>query len=225
MRKFYKFSKEERVVVLVGIFIVCGVIVAGIVKGTLAKEETYVPKKIDDITTSVPEKKVKVKNDVVKVTLGSELDETTALYIEASEDILKTIELDFTKVKMDKEGTYDVTGAYEDEKINFKIQVVKEDKATAPVISAVNTNFQFVLETDSKVDEIKQYVQAKAVDADGKDISSTITGWPTALPKAEGTQTYKITAKDAAGTTATKDIVVQYLLSAKYKEEINKGQE
>lgn len=206
MKKIFSLNKEEKFVLITGIIIILLIIAGGILKSKFIKKEAYVPK---DISSSEIANSLTLKKDVFKVAVNSKLDKKAASYVQASSDDLAKVKMDFSKVKMDTEGSYKATATLGNEKLTFTIEVVKDAK---PVFKVVNENFQFVIEETSTIDEVKQYAGVSVKDNEGNDITSNITGWPEKLPTKASTVTYTLTAKDASGNSAVQKISVQYLI-------------
>lgn len=206
MKKIYKFNREEKIVLFIGIVIILLIIAGGILKSKFVKKEAYVPK---DINNAEVANALILKKSIIKAPLNGKLSKNAADYVQASSDDLAKVKMDLTKVKMDVEGRYEASASLGDEKLTFTVEVVK---SANPVFKVVNENFQFVIEPTSTMDEVKQYAGVSVKDIDGNDISSNITGWAENLPTKASTITYPLSVKDVNGNTAQQKITVQYLI-------------
>lgn len=207
MRNIFSFKKEEKVVLLVGTLIIIGVITGGTLKAKFVKEEPYVPKDIPNVEQL--SSSITIKQDIFKVLANSELDKQPNTYVKVNSGDLASVKLDFSKVNMQKVGKYNVDAILGNESKAFIIEVVESKN---PVIKVVNPNFQFILEDNSTMNEVKEYAKATAKDSEGTDISDKITGWADTLPIKERTITYTLVVKDAQGISGSQKVVVQYLI-------------
>lgn len=130
-------------------------------------------------------------------------------YVNADTDALKAVKLDLSAVDMTTPGTYQASASLHKERVTFAIKVVEKAK---PLMKAAHEDFQFVIETDSTMQEVIEYAGVTAVDSSGNDISASITGWDMELPTVAKTVTYQLRVKDAQGQEAKKSVRVQYLL-------------
>lgn len=215
-----KFSKAEKVVLIGGIIVILLIVALGFAKKTLIdnkKEPFKVPESAETTTTSKKEepkesdiKGIKLKKSTFVVGLNKKLSEKVSTYVEASDDIMKEIEIDFSHVDMTKAGEYTVKLTYKNDSIDIPI-VVKD--TTAPVITVANAQVVFTLEPTSTLEELITFVNATAEDdVDGVIASDQITGWPKELSDKNETVTYTLKVKDSSGNEGKKDITVQYIV-------------
>lgn len=215
-----KFSKAEKVVLIGGIIVILLIVALGFAKKTLIdnkKEPFKVPESAETTTTSKKEepkesdiKGIKLKKSTFVVGLNKKLSEKVSTYVEASDDIMKEIEIDFSHVDMTKAGEYTAKLTYKNDSIDIPI-VVKD--TTAPVITVANAQVVFTLEPTSTLEELITFVNATAEDdVDGVIASDQITGWPKALSDKNETVTYTLKVKDNSGNEGKKDITVQYIV-------------
>lgn len=215
-----KLNKAEKVVLIGGIIVILLIVALGFAKKTLIdnkKEPFKVPESAETTTTSKKEepkesdiKGIKLKKSTFEVGLNKKLSEKVSTYVEASEDVMKEIEIDFSNVDMTKAGEYTAKLTYKEDSIDIPI-VVKD--TTAPVITVANAQVVFTLEPTSTIDELITFVNATAEDdVDGVISSDQITGWPKALSSKNETVTYTLKVKDSSGNEGKKDITVQYIV-------------
>ncbi|MCH4286524.1 MULTISPECIES: hypothetical protein [Bacillota] len=215
-----KFSKAEKVVLIGGIIVILLIVALGFAKKTLIdnkKEPFKVPESAETTTTSKKEepkesdiKGIKLKKSTFVVGLNKKLSEKVSTYVEASDDIMKEIEIDFSHVDMTKAGEYTAKLTYKNDSIDIPI-VVKD--TTAPVITVANAQVVFTLEPTSTLEELITFVNATAEDdVDGVIASDQITGWPKELSDKNETVTYTLKVKDSSGNEGKKDITVQYIV-------------
>lgn len=217
-----KLNKAEKVVLMGGIIVILLIVALGFAKKTLIdnkKQPFEVPKNAETSTTSNNEepkesdiKGIKLKKSTFEVGVNKKLSEKVSTYVEASEEVMKGIEIDFSNVDTTKVGEYTAKLTYKDNSIDIPI-VVKD--TTAPVITVANAQVVFTLEPTSTLDELITFVDAKAEDnVDGVISSDQITGWPKALSSKNETVTYTLKVKDSSGNEGKKDITVQYIAQA-----------
>ena len=198
-----KFSKAEKVVLIGGIIVILLIVALGFAKKTLIdnkKEPFKVPESAETTTTSKKEepkesdiKGIKLKKSTFVVGLNKKLSEKVSTYVEASDDIMKEIEIDFSHVDMTKAGEYTAKLTYKNDSIDIPI-VVKD--TTAPVITVANAQVVFTLEPTSTLEELITFVNATAEDdVDGVIASDQITGWPKELSDKNETVTYTLKVK------------------------------
>ena len=215
-----KFSKAEKVVLIGGIIVILLIVALGFAKKTLIdnkKEPFKVPESAETTTTSKKEepkesdiKGIKLKKSTFVVGLNKKLSEKVSTYVEASDDIMKEIEIDFSHVDMTKAGEYTAKLTYKNDSIDIPI-VVKD--TTAPPTTEANTQLAFTLEPTSTLEELITFVNATAEDdVDGVIASDQITGWPKELSDKNETVTYTLKVKDSSGNEGKKDITVQYIV-------------
>ena len=215
-----KFSKAEKVVLIGGIIVILLIVALGFAKKTLIdnkKEPFKVPESAETTTTSKKEepkesdiKGIKLKKSTFVVGLNKKLSEKVSTYVEASDDIMKEIEIDFSHVDMTKAGEYTAKLTYKNDSIDIPI-VVKD--TTAPVITVANAQVVFTLEPTSTLEELITFVNATAEDdVDGVIASDQITGWPKELSDKNETVTYTLKVKDSSGNEGKIDITVQYIV-------------
>ena len=113
-------------------------------------------------------------------------------------------------------GTYQAVASLQKERVSFAIKVVENAK---PVIQAAHADFQFVIESNSTMQEVRDYAGVTAADASGNDLSALITGWDEELPVEAKTVTYQLSVEDAQGQRAKKSVRVQYLLPKEDKKD------
>lgn len=217
-----KLNKAEKVVLIGGIIVILLIVALGFAKKTLIdnkKEPFKVPESAETTTTSKKEepkesdiKGIKLKKSTFEVGLNKKLSEKVSTYVEASEDVMKEIEIDFSNVDTTKAGEYTAKLTYKKDSIDIPI-VVKD--TTAPVITVANAQVVFTLEPTSTLDELITFVNATVEDdVDGVISSDQITGWPKALSSKNETVTYTLKVKDSSGNEGKKDITVQYIIPA-----------
>lgn len=217
-----KLNKAEKVVLMGGIIVILLIVALGFAKKTLIdnkKQPFEVPKNAETSTASKNEepkesdiKGIKLKKSTFEVGVNKKLSEKVSTYVEASEEVMKGIKIDFSNVDTSKAGTYAAKLTYKDDSIDIPI-VVKD--TTAPVITVANAQVVFTLEPTSTLDELITFVDAKAEDdVDGVIPSDQITGWPKALSTKNETVTYTLKVKDSSGNEGKKDITVQYIAQA-----------
>ena len=115
-----------------------------------------------------------------------------------------------------RQGTYQAVASLQKERVSFAIKVVENAK---PVIQAAHADFQFVIESNSTMQEVRDYAGVTAADASGNDLSALITGWDEELPVEAKTVTYQLSVEDAQGQRAKKSVRVQYLLPKEDKKD------
>lgn len=204
MKKKLGISKEEKIVVWIGLLLIVVFSVGGIVKSKLVKKEPYVASNSE---TTPATDEMTLKKDSFSVALGSELNTDAGTYVKSNS--LAKVKLDVTKVDMETVGSYDATATLDDKEVKFKIVV--EEKAV-PVMKAARPSFQFIIESNSTMAEVKEYAGVSAVDGEGNDISANITGWDEKMPTAAGLKSYDLTVKDADGNSTSIKVAVEYLL-------------
>lgn len=205
MKKYFQFKKEEKAVLAAGILIIVIVLAAGLLKQRFVKAETYV----SQVEDSAPINAITAKKETFVLELNSKLSQKAETYVNADTDALKAVKLDLSAVDMTTPGTYQASASLHKERVTFAIKVVENAK---PLMKAAHEDFQFVIETDSTMQEVIEYAGITAVDSSGNDISTSITGWDMELPTVAKTVTYQLRVKDAQGQEAKKSIRVQYLL-------------
>ena len=232
-----KFSKAEKVVLIGGIIVIL-LIVAEVfailpITFSLPKDQKDLTtitfplqeenknlsillpvQKTEEVKKEEPKesdiKGIKLKKSTFVVGLNKKLSEKVSTYVEASDDIMKEIEIDFSHVDMTKAGEYTAKLTYKNDSIDIPI-VVKD--TTAPVITVANAQVVFTLEPTSTLEELITFVNATAEDdVDGVIASDQITGWPKELSDKNETVTYTLKVKDSSGNEGKKDITVQYIV-------------
>lgn len=86
-------------------------------------------------------------------------------------------------------------------------------------MQVAHADFQFVIESNSTMQEVREYAGVTAVNASGNDLSASITGWDEELPAEAKTVTYQLSVKDAQGQSAKRSVRVQYLLPKEEKKD------
>lgn len=205
MKKYFQFKKEEKAVLAAGILIIVIVLAAGLLKQRFVKAETYV----SQVEDSAPINAITAKKETFVLELNSKLSQKAETYVNADTDALKPVKLDLSAVDMTTPGTYQASASLHKERVTFAIKVVENAKL---LMKAAHEDFQFVIETDSTMQEVIEYAGVTAVDSSGNDISTSITGWDMELPTVAKTVTYQLRVKDAQGQEAKKSVRVQYLL-------------
>lgn len=201
MKKFLP-NKEEKTVLIVGVLVLSLILGLGLYKTIFGKSDNKIVKR-DEVT-------LKLKNSTFTLEAGEAINEEVSFYVDEKESVLKNVKLDLSKVDVKKIGTYDAFVTYKKEKFPFKVEV-KDTKA--PVLSAEYNQFDFYIEANSRVDEIKEFARVSAKDALDGDLTSKIEGWPTELPTTAGEQIYTVKVKDATGNEATMEIKVTFYIN------------
>lgn len=212
MKKYFQFKKEEKAVLAIGVLVIVIVLAAGLLKQKFVKAETYVPLAEDIQTVNA----IAAKKDIFAIELNGKLSQEAETYVNADSDVLKNVKLDLSAVDVTTPGTYQASATLQKETVTFKIKVVENAK---PVIQAAHADFQFVIEADSTMQEVREYANVTAADASGNDLSAAITGWDEELPAEAKTVTYELSVKDAQGQSAKKSVHVQYLLPKEDKKD------
>lgn len=212
MKKYFQFKKEEKAVLAIGVLVIVIVLAAGLLKQKFVKAETYVPLAEDIQTVNA----IAAKKDTFVIELNGKPSQKAETYVNADSDVLKNVKLDLSAVDVTTPGTYQASATLQKETVTFKIKVVENAK---PVIQAAHADFQFVIEADSTMQEVREYANVTAADASGNDLSAAITGWDEELPTEAKTVTYELSVKDAQGQSAKKSVRVQYLLPKEDKKD------
>lgn len=212
MKKYFQFKKEEKAVLAIGVLVIVIVLAAGLLKQKFVKAEIYVPLAEDIQTVNA----IAAKKDIFAIELNGKLSQKAETYVNADSDVLKNVKLDLSAVDVTTPGTYQASATLQKETVTFKIKVVENAK---PVIQAAHADFQFVIEADSTMQEVREYANVTAADASGNDLSAAITGWDEELPAEAKTVTYELSVKDAQGQSAKKSVRVQYLLPKEDKKD------
>lgn len=205
MKNIFKLTKEEKVVLVVGILIMVLIVAGGTLKSKYGKTVTYIPKDISRIETA---NAMTLKKDIFKVAIDTKLSQDVGHYIQASSDDLAHMKLDLSKVKMSVLGKYPASAILGDTKLPFTVEVVQDIR---PIFTLIHPNFQFVITNSSNIEEVIEYAGVSAKDRNNHDISKDITGWPDQLPKKSTIVTYTLTVKDKDGNAAKQKVQVQYI--------------
>ncbi|MEG0328936.1 MAG: hypothetical protein RR537_01355 [Longicatena sp.] len=200
-----KIKKEEKLVFFIGIIVIVAVVGFGFARNNVEKKSTYEPIKVNNSEVT---SQISLKNELVKVALNAQVSSDPATYILGDGKDIKNVVIDVSAVDTKVQGTYKATATLKDQKLDFQIQVGDD---LAPVFNVVHPSFQFVLEEKSTMQEVIDYAGVKAVNGKGEDISTSINGWATELPKKAGSIIYKLSVKDANGLSAQQKITVQFI--------------
>ena len=195
MKKYFQFKKEEKAVLAIGILMIAVVLTAGLLKQKFVKAEAYVPLKEEQQSVNA----IAAKKETFIIEQNAKLSQKAETYVNADSDVLKKVKLDLSAVD-----------------VSFAIKVVENAK---PVIQAAHADFQFVIESNSTMQEVRDYAGVTAADASGNDLSALITGWDEELPVEAKTVTYQLSVEDAQGQRAKKSVRVQYLLPKEDKKD------
>ena len=206
MKKYFQFKKEEKAVLAIGILMIAVVLTAGLLKQKFVKAEAYVPLKEEQQSVNA----IAAKKETFIIEQNAKLSQ------KAETDVLKKVKLDLSAVDVTTPGTYQAVASLQKERVSFAIKVVENAK---PVIQAAHADFQFVIESNSTMQEVRDYADVTAADASGNDLSALITGWDEELPVEAKTVTYQLSVEDAQGQRAKKSVRVQYLLPKEDKKD------
>ena len=208
MKKYFQFKKEEKAVLAIGILMIAVVLTAGLLKQKFVKAEAYVPLKEEQQSVNA----IAAKKETFIIEQNAKLSQKAETYV----DVLKKVKLDLSAVDVTTPGTYQAVASLQKERVSFAIKVVENAK---PVIQAAHADFQFVIESNSTMQEVRDYAGVTAADASGNDLSALITGWDEELPVEAKTVTYQLSVEDAQGQRAKKSVRVQYLLPKEDKKD------
>ena len=211
MKKYFQFKKEEKAVLAIGILMIAVVLTAGLLKQKFVKAEAYVPLKEEQQSVNA----IAAKKETFIIE-HAKLSQKAETYVNADSDVLKKVKLDLSAVDVTTPGTYQAVASLQKERVSFAIKVVENAK---PVIQAAHADFQFVIESNSTMQEVRDYAGVTAADASGNDLSALITGWDEELPVEAKTVTYQLSVEDAQGQRAKKSVRVQYLLPKEDKKD------
>ena len=211
MKKYFQFKKEEKAVLAIGILMIAVVLTAGLLKQKFVKAEAYVPLKEEQQSVNA----IAAKKETFIIEQNAKLSQKAETYVNADSDVLKKVKLDLSAVDVTTPGTYQAVASLQKERVSFAIKVVENAK---PVIQAAHADFQFVIESNSTMQEVRDYAGV-AADASGNDLSALITGWDEELPVEAKTVTYQLSVEDAQGQRAKKSVRVQYLLPKEDKKD------
>ena len=159
---------------------------------------------------------IAAKKETFIIEQNAKLSQKAETYVNADSDVLKKVKLDLSAVDVTTPGTYQAVASLQKERVSFAIKVVENAK---PVIQAAHADFQFVIESNSTMQEVRDYAGVTAADASGNDLSALITGWEEELPVEAKTVTYQLSVEDAQGQRAKKSVHVQYLLPKEDKKD------
>lgn len=212
MKKYFQFKKEEKAVLAIGMLVIVVVLAAGLLKQKFVKAEAYVPltEEQQSVNAIVAEKETFV------IEQNAKLSQKAETYVNADSDALKKVQLDLSAVDVTAPGSYQAFASLQKERVSFVIKVVESAK---PVMQVAHADFQFVIESNSTMQEVREYAGVTAVDASGNDLSASITGWDEELPAEAKTVTYQLSVKDAQGQSAKGSVRVQYLLPKEEKKD------
>lgn len=212
MKKYFQFKKEEKAVLAIGMLVIVVVLAAGLLKQKFVKAEVYVPLTEEQQSVNA----IAAKKETFVIEQNAKLSQKAETYVNADSDALKKVQLDLSAVDVTALGSYQAFASLQKERVSFVIKVVESAK---PVMQVAHVDFQFVIESNSTMQEVREYAGVTAVDASGNDLSASITGWDEELPAEAKTVTYQLSVKDAQGQSAKRSVRVQYLLPKEEKKD------
>lgn len=212
MKKYFQFKKEEKAVLAIGMLVIVVVLAAGLLKQNFVKAEVYVPLTEEQQSVNA----IAAKKETFVIEQNAKLSQKAESYVNADSDALKKVQLDLSAVDVTAPGSYQAFASLQKERVSFVIKVVESAK---PVMQVAHADFQFVIESNSTMQEVREYAGVTAVDASGNDLSASITGWDEELPAEAKTVTYQLSVKDAQGQSAKRSVRVQYLLPKEEKKD------
>lgn len=212
MKKYFQFKKEEKAVLAIGMLVIVVVLAAGLLKQKFVKAEVYVPLTEEQQSVNA----IAAKKETFVIEQNAKLSQKAETYVNADSDALKKVQLDLSAVDVTAPGSYQAFASLQKERVSFVIKVVESAK---PVMQVAHADFQFVIESNSTMQEVREYAGVTAVDASGNDLSASITGWDEELPAEAKTVTYQLSVKDAQGQIAKRSVRVQYLLPKEEKKD------
>lgn len=212
MKKYFQFKKEEKAVLAIGMLVIVVVLAAGLLKQKFVKAEVYVPLTEEQQSVNA----IAAKKETFVIEQNAKLSQKAETYVNADSDALKKVQLDLSAVDVTAPGSYQAYASLQKERVSFVIKVVESAK---PVMQVAHADFQFVIESNSTMQEVREYAGVTAVDASGNDLSASITGWEEELPAEAKTVTYQLSVKDAQGQSAKRSVRVQYLLPKEEKKD------
>lgn len=212
MKKYFQFKKEEKAVLAIGMLVIVVVLAAGLLKQKFVKAEVYVPLTEEQQSVNA----IAAKKETFVIEQNAKLSQKAETYVNADSDALKKVQLDLSAVDVTAPGSYQAFASLQKERVSFVIKVVESAK---PVMQVAHADFQFVIESNSTMQEVREYAGVTAVDASGNDLSASITGWDEELPAEAKTVTYQLSVKDAQGQSAKRSVHVQYLLPKEEKKD------
>ena len=212
MKKYFQFKKEEKAVLAIGMLVIVVVLAAGLLKQKFVKAEVYVPLTEEQQSVNA----IAAKKETFVIEQNAKLSQKAETYVNADSDALKKVQLDLSAVDVTAPGSYQAFASLQKERVSFVIKVVESAK---PVMQVAHADFQFVIESNSTMQEVREYAGVTAVNAPGNDLSASITGWDEELPAEAKTVTYQLSVKDAQGQSAKRSVRVQYLLPKEEKKD------
>lgn len=212
MKNYFQFKKEEKAVLAIGMLVIVVVLAAGLLKQKFVKAEAYVPLTEEQQSVNA----IAAKKETFVIEQNAKLSQKAETYVNADSDALKKVQLDLSAVDVTAPGSYQAFASLQKERVSFVIKVVESAK---PVMQVAHADFQFVIESNSTMQEVREYAGVTAVDASGNDLSASITGWDEELPAEAKTVTYQLSVKDAQGQSAKGSVRVQYLLPKEEKKD------
>lgn len=212
MKKYFQFKKEEKAVLAIGMLVIVVVLAAGLLKQKFVKAEAYVPLTEEQQSVNA----IAAKKETFVIEQNAKLSQKAETYVNADSDALKKVQLDLSAVDVTAPGSYQAFASLQKERVSFVIKVVESAK---PVMQVAHADFQFVIESNSTMQEVREYAGVTATDASGNDLSASITGWDEELPAEAKTVTYQLSVKDAQGQSAKRSVRVQYLLPKEEKKD------
>lgn len=212
MKKYFQFKKEEKAVLAIGMLVIVVVLAAGLLKQKFVKAEVYVPLTEEQQSVNA----IAAKKETFVIEQNAKLSQKAETYVNADSDALKKVQLDLSAVDVTAPGSYQAFASLQKERVSFVIKVVESAK---PVMQVAHADFQFVIESNSTMQEVREYAGVTAVDASGNDLSASMTGWDEELPAEAKTVTYQLSVKDAQGQSAKRSVRVQYLLPKEEKKD------
>ena len=212
MKKYFQFKKEEKAVLAIGMLVIVVVLAAGLLKQKFVKAEVYVPLTEEQQSVNA----IAAKKETFVIEQNAKLSQKAETYVNADSDALKKVQLDLSAVDVTAPGSYQAFASLQKERVSFVIKVVESAK---PVMQVAHADFQFVIESNSTMQEVRDYAGVTAANASGNDLSASITGWDEELPAEAKTVTYQLSVKDAQGQSAKRSVRVQYLLPKEEKKD------
>lgn len=212
MKKYFQFKKEEKAVLAIGMLVIVVVLAAGLLKQKFVKAEVYVPLTEEQQSVNA----IAAKKETFVIEQNAKLSQKAETYVNADSDALKKVQLDLSAVDVTASGSYQAFASLQKERVSFVIKVVESAK---PIMQVAHADFQFVIESNSTMQEVREYAGVTAVDASGNDLSASITGWDEKLPAEAKTVTYQLSVKDAQGQSAKRSVRVQYWLPKEEKKD------
>ena len=153
---------------------------------------------------------IAAKKETFIIEQNAKLSQKAETYVNADSDVLKKVKLDLSAVDVTTPGTYQAVASLQKERVSFAIKVVENAK---PVIQAAHADFQFVIESNSTMQEVRDYAGVTAADASGNDLSALITGWDEEAACGSKNSNLPAECRGCTGAACKKSVRVQYLLT------------